>query len=45
MPELKTNPRLAFALCYVTAHLALDLIDESRTGQIMTYYEERLGDG
>lgn len=45
VPELKTNPRLAFALCYVTAHLALDLIDESRAAEIMVHYEERLSLG
>ncbi len=39
-PTLKTNPRLAFALCYVAAHLALDLVDEHLSKQILVYYEE-----
>ena len=27
---LESKPLLAFAVCYVTAHLALDLIDEKK---------------
>ena len=33
---------LAFALCYVTAHLALDLLGESQAEAILVYCEEHL---
>ena len=39
---LEAKPMLAFALCYVTAHLALDLLDESQAEVILTYCEEHL---
>ena len=39
---LKSNPKLAFALCYVAAHLVLDLLDEQTAGEIMGYCEEHL---
>ena len=39
---LEARPLLAFALCYVTAHLALDLLDERRAEVILTYCEEHL---
>ncbi len=39
---LESKPLLAFALCYVTAHLALDLIDEKRAEAILNYCEEYL---
>jgi hypothetical protein len=38
---LTSNPMLAFALCYVAAHLVLDLVDERTAGEIMGYCEER----
>lgn len=41
-PEAK--PILAFALCYVAAHLALDLLDESQAEAILSYCEEHLDD-
>ena len=39
---LESNPLLAFAVCYVTAHLALDLVDEKRAEAILNYCEEHL---
>lgn len=39
---LEARPLLAFALCCVTAHLALDLLDERRAEAILTYCEEHL---
>jgi hypothetical protein len=39
---LETRPLLAFAVCYVTAHLALDLIDEQHAEAILNYCEEHL---
>jgi hypothetical protein len=42
---LETRPLLAFALCYVTAHLALDLVDEEQAEAILNYCEEHLEEG
>lgn len=42
---LKRKPVLAFALCYVAAHLALDLLNEQEADAILTYCEEHLGEG
>ncbi len=42
---LETKPLMAFALCYVTAHLALDLVDEEKAEAILNYCEEHLEDG
>jgi hypothetical protein len=39
---LKEKPLLAFAVCYVAAHLALDLIDEEKAEAILNYCEEHL---
>ena len=39
---LEEKPQLAFALCYVAAHLVLDLVDEQTAGEIMGYCEEHL---
>jgi len=39
---LESKPLLAFAVCYVTAHLALDLIDEKRAEAILNYCEKHL---
>jgi hypothetical protein len=36
------QPMMAFALCYVAAHLALDLVDEQQAEAILTYCEEHL---
>jgi hypothetical protein len=39
---LSQKPLLAFAVCYVTAHLAVDLIDEEKAEAILNYCEEHL---
>jgi hypothetical protein len=39
---LSHKPLLAFAVCYVAAHLALDLIDEERAEAILDYCEGHL---
>ena len=33
---------MAFSLCYVAAHLALDLLDEQQAQAILTYCEDHL---
>jgi hypothetical protein len=40
---LPSNPKLAFALCYVAAHLVLDLVDEQTAAEIMGYCEVHFG--
>ena len=42
---LEAKPLLAFALCYVTAHLALDLVDEQAAEAILNHCEVHLGEG
>jgi hypothetical protein len=42
VPGLESKPKLAFALCYVAAHLVLDLVDERNAGEIMEYCEEHM---
>ena len=39
---LESKPLLAFAVCYVTAPLALGLVDEKRAEAILNYCEEHL---
>jgi hypothetical protein len=39
---LKHKPQLAFALCYVAAHLVLGLVDEQAAAEIMDYCEGHL---
>lgn len=39
---LKANPKVAFALCYVAAHLVLDLITEDEAQDIMAHCEDNL---
>jgi hypothetical protein len=39
---LEAKPLLAFALCYITSHLALDLVDEVQAEAILNYCEEFL---
>ncbi len=39
---LEAKPILAFALCYVAAHLALDLLDEQEAEVILNYCEQHL---
>ena len=38
--HLEQRPLMAFTLCYVAAHLALDLVDEQEAEAILTYCEE-----
>jgi hypothetical protein len=40
--DLESKPLLAFAVCYVTAHLALELVDEKQAEAILNYCEEHL---
>jgi hypothetical protein len=40
--DLKNRPLMAFALCYIAAHLALGLVDESTAEEIMDYCDEYL---
>jgi hypothetical protein len=40
--DLEAKPLLAFALCYVAAHLILDLIDEEQAEAVLNYCEEHL---
>jgi hypothetical protein len=42
---LDAKPLLAFAVCYVTAHLAVDLVDEQEAEAILNYCEEHLEEG
>jgi hypothetical protein len=42
---LKERPLMGFALCYVTAHLALDLVDEEQAGAILADFEDYLNEG
>jgi hypothetical protein len=42
---MNSRPMLAFALCYVGAHLALDLLNEQDAESILNHCEENLGDG
>ena len=39
---LEQRPLLAFAVCYVTAHYVLDLIDERETETVLDYCEENI---
>ena len=39
---LESNPKMAFALCYVAAHLILELVDEQAASEILDFCEERL---
>jgi hypothetical protein len=39
---LEHHPMMAFTLCYVAAHLALDLVDEENAEAILTYCEDHL---
>lgn len=39
---LDQRPLMAFTLCYVAAHLALDLVDEEKGEAILTHCEEHL---
>jgi len=39
---LEQRPLMAFTLCYVAAHLALDLLNEQEAEAILVYCEEHL---
>jgi hypothetical protein len=39
---LEQRPLMAFTLCYVAAHLALDLLNEQEAEAILTYCENHL---
>jgi hypothetical protein len=39
---LEQRPLLAFAVCYVTAHYVLDLIDEREAEAVLDYCDEHL---
>jgi hypothetical protein len=41
---LRSKPMLAFAVCYVGAHLALDLLNEQEAEIILNYCEEHLSE-
>jgi hypothetical protein len=43
--DLASKPLLAFAVCYVTAHNALDLVDEQEAEAILNYCEKHLEEG
>ena len=40
---LEHHPMMAFTLCYVAAHLALDLVDEQQAEAILNHCEKHLG--
>jgi len=42
---LEQRPLMAFTLCYVAAHLALDLLDEQEAQAILVYCENHLAEG
>lgn len=39
---LATRPLLAFALCYITSHYVLALIDEQEAQRVLDYCEEQM---
>ena len=41
---LDQSPVMAFTLCYVTAHLALDLLDEQQAEAILAFCEDHLNE-
>ena len=42
--DLEHRPMMAFTLCYVAAHLALDLLDEQEAEAVLAYCEDHLAD-
>ncbi|MBI4860589.1 MAG: hypothetical protein HY815_10045 [Candidatus Riflebacteria bacterium] len=42
--DIKSNPRFAFALCYLASHLALDLVEEYTIDTVIEHSWERLSD-
>jgi hypothetical protein len=41
---LEQRPLMAFTLCYVAAHLALELVDEQEAEAILSYCEDHLAE-
>ena len=41
---LTSKPMLAFAVCYMGSHLALDLLNEQEAQTILNYCEEHLSE-
>ena len=41
---LEQRPLTAFTLCYIAAHLALDLLDEQKAEAILSYCESHLAE-
>ena len=39
---LESRPLLAFAMCYVTAHYVLDLIDEREAETVLAYCDQNM---
>ena len=39
---LDQRPKMAFTLCYVAAHLALEVLDEGQAEAILSFCEDRL---
>jgi hypothetical protein len=39
---LESRPLLAFAVCYVTAHYVLDMIDDEQTSTALNYCDENM---
>ena len=39
---LESRPLLTFAVCYITAHYVLDLIDEEQASAVLDYCDENL---
>lgn len=42
---LEQRPLMAFTLCYIAAHLALDLVNEQEAEAILNYCESHLDNG
>ena len=40
--QLEQRPLMAFTLCYISAHLALDLVTEEKAEAILNYCDEHL---
>lgn len=40
--QLERRPLMAFALCYVAVHLALDLVNEDEAEAVLNYCEDNL---
>jgi hypothetical protein len=41
---LESKPQLAFALCYVAAHLVLGLVDKGTAAEVLDYCDQRLAE-